>query len=195
MKDRSWRLLAAIFASLGGGCIPAVKDARGDTPEAAEGRTMLAEAVVSGWWPKSALAARRLIEEHGVPDEVRPERLVWHGRGPWRRTVARNVTPPYVKPVDLGLVEQSVKLTLTPEQAANLRAFDRRVGYKSGERELAARSDREEVNFLRMNLAHDVAKGLMTPEQARHLYERFLTLENMGKTSPYLSGLRFTPEP
>lgn len=194
MKNLARRLLPAVLA-LTGSCISAVKDPAGDTAEAAADRGLLAEAVVSGWWPKSALAARVLLERNGVPDEVRPERLVWHGRGPWKRTVARNVTPPYVQAHDLGLVEQSVKLTLTAEQAAGLREFDRRVGYKSGERELAARSDREEVNFLRMNLAHDVAKGLMTPEQARHLYERFLALENTGKTSPYLSGLRFTLEP
>jgi len=195
VKHRSWRLLPAVLAALSVRCVPAIKDAGGDTAEAAEGRSMLAEAVVAGWWPKSALAARRLLERNGVPDEVRPEELVWRGRGPWRRTVARNVTPPYVKAEDLGLVEQSVKLTLTPEQVKNLREFDRRVRYERGERELAARSDREEVNFLRMNLAHDVAKGFVTPAQARYLYERFLTLENMGKTSPYLSGLRFAPEP
>lgn len=195
MKNLSRRLLTAVLAALSGGCVSAVKNAQGDTVEAAEGRSMLAEAVVEGWWPKSALAARRLLETNGVPDEVRPEELVWHGRGPWKRTVARNVTPPYVKAYDLPLVEHSIRLTLTPEQARDLRSFDRRVAYKRGERELAVRSDREEVNFLRMNLAHDVAKGYVTPEQARHLYERFLTLENMGKTSPYLSGLRFTPEP
>ena len=195
MKNLARRLLPAVLAALSGGCISAVKNPAGDTAQAAADRGLLAEAVVRGWWPKSALSARRLLEQHGVPDEVRPERLVWDGRGPWKRTVARNVTPPYVQAYDLGLVEQSVKLTLTPEQAAGLRAFDRRVGYKTRERELAARSDREEVNFLRMNLAHDVAKGLMTPEQARHLFERFLALENTGKTSPYLRGLRFTPDP
>lgn len=194
MKNLARRLLPAVLA-LSGSCIPAVKDPAGDTPQAAADRSLLAEAVVSGWWPKSALSARRLLEQHGVPDEVRPEKLVWHGRGPWRRTVARNVTPPYVQAYDLGLVEHSVKLTLTPDQVRSLGAFDRRVDYKKEERELAARSEREEVNFLRMNLAHDVAKGFMTPKQARHLYERFLKLENMGKTSPYLSGLRFTPEP
>ncbi len=189
------RLITVLLAAAFGSCIPAVRHPATDTAEAAAGRAFLAEAVVVNWWPLSALAARRLLDQYGVPDEVRPEELVWHGRGPWRRTVARNVTPPYVKPVDLGVVRQSIRYTLTPEQIAALKAFDRRLAYETGARELEARSDREEVNYLRMNLANDLIKGRVNPEQARHLYERMLKLENTGKTSPYMLGLKFQPEP
>lgn len=195
MRTRFRPVLAAALAAAACGNIPPVRDPAGDTPEAAEGRAFLAEAVVVNWWPYSALAARRLLERYGVPDEVHPDELVWRGRGPWRRIAARNVTPPYAKPEDLGVVGQAVRLTLTPEQAAAVREFDRRLGYEAKERQLEARSDREEVNVLRMNLAHDLARGLMTPAQARHLFGRILVMENAGKTSPYLSGLRFTPEP
>lgn len=194
------RLIAALLAAAASaaavvnGCVVPVKNTRGDTAEDAAGRSFLAEAVVANWWRASALAARRLIEQYGVPDEVRPDHIVWHGKGPWKRTVVRNVTPPYGPAEDLGVVEQTLRYPLTPGQAADLRAFDRRLRYEGGPRELGARSDREEVNFLRLNLADDIVSRRMTPEQARRLHARILALENTGKTSPYLQGLRFSPD-
>lgn len=187
-------MTAAAVGALTNGCVVPVKNTRGDTAEAAADRGFLAEAVVGRWWPASALAARRMIERYGVPDEVRPEYLVWHGNGPWKRTVVRNVTPPYAPAGELGVVEQALRYPLTPGQAVDLKGFDRRLSYERGTRELGARADREEVNFMRLNLADDIVNRRVTPDQARHLGARMLALENAGKTSPYLLGLRFPAE-
>lgn len=201
MGFNSVRLIAALLTvaaanvAVTNGCLVPVKGARGDTADDAAGRGFLAEAVVDNWWRTSALAARRTIAQYGVPDEVRPEYLVWRARGPFKRTVVRNVTPPYVSGDELGVVEQTIRYTLEPPQLADLKKFDRRLGYERGSRELGARSDREEVNYLRLNLADDIVKRRMTPEEARRFRARALALENTGKTSPYMQGLRFTPEP
>lgn len=198
MDARALRLIAPLLgvacaaAAFTAGCLIPRKTADADD---ASGRAFLAEAVVENWWPESGRAARRTIENYGVPDEVRPELLVWRARGPFRRVVVRNVTPPYVSGEELGVVEQSVRYTLAPAQVAELRKFDRRLGYERGSRELAARSDRAEVNLLRLNLADDVVRRRMTPDEARRFKDRALALENAGKTSPYMTGLRFTPEP
>lgn len=197
MELRSLRLIASLLgaAAAGGalasGCLVPRRTAAVDDKQ---GRGFLAEAVVENWWPVSGLAARRALEQYGVPDEVRPEYLVWEARGPFKRVVVRNLTPPYVSGEELGVVEQSVRYTLAPEQVARLREFDRKLGYERGSRELAARADRPEVNLLRLNLADDVARRRMTPEEARRFQARALSLENTGKTSPYMTGLRFTPE-
>lgn len=201
MDISSVRLIAALLAVAAAsvlvtnGCLVPVKSASGDTAEDAAGRGFLAEAVVENWWRVSALSARRTIAQYGVPDEVRPEYLVWRARGPFKRTVVRNVTPPYVSGEELGVVEQTIRYTLQPQQIAELRKFDRKLRYERGARELGARSDREEVNYLRLNLADDIVKRRMTPEEARRFHERALALENTGKASPYMQGLRFTPEP
>lgn len=193
-------LIAALIATVAAtgaimnGCLVPVKSTRGDTAEDAAGRGFLADAVVANWWPGSARAARRLIERYGVPDEVHPEHLVWRGNGPWARTVVRNVTPPYGPAEDLGVVEQAVSYPLSPGQVVDLRAYDLRLDYERGARELAARSDREEVNFLRLNLADDIVNLRMRPEQAQHLHARILELENSGKSSPYMQGLRFASD-
>ena len=185
---------AAATVAVMNGCLVPVKSTRGDTAEDAAGRGFLADAVVANWWPGSALAARRLIEQYGVPDEVRPEHLVWRGNGPWTRTVVRNVTPPYGPAEDLGVLEQAIAYPLTPGQVVDLRAYDLKLGYERGTRELAARSDREEVNFLRLNLADDIVNHRVAPEQAKHLHARILELENSGKSSPYMRGLRFAAQ-
>lgn len=178
------------------GCVTAVKTASED--EASSGgvqakvyRSLMADTVVANWPPISAQAGRRMIEIYGVPDAVRSDQLVWRNNGPWKRTVVRDVTPPYVQAEDLGVVEQTVEYPMTPYQAAELAAFDRKLTYDSFRRELSARSDREEVNYLRLNLANDVLNLRMTPEQAQHLYARTLALEAAGKSSSYLEVLHF----
>lgn len=197
MDIRSLRLIASLLAvaaanvALTNGCLVPVKSAQADD---VEGRGVLAEAVVENWWPVSSLAARRTIEQYGVPDEVRPDHLIWRAKGRWKRVVVRNLTPPYVSGDELGVVEQSVRYTLQPPQVADLKKFDPRLGYERGSRELAARSDREEVNYLRLNLADDIVRRRMSPEEARRFQERALALENTGKASPYMQGLRFPPE-
>lgn len=201
MEIRSVRLIAGLLAVAGAsallsnGCLAPRGTARLGGPDDPAGRAELAEATVSGWWPLSALAARRTIAQYGVPDEVRPERLAWTAKGPWKRVVVRNITPPYVSGDELGVVEQRVRYTLAPGQLDELRRFDRSLGYEPGARELASRSDREEVNFLRLNLADDIVRRRTTPDEARRFQERALRLENTGKASPYMQGLRFTPEP
>ena len=69
--------------------------------------------------------------------------------------------------------------------------FDRRLDYVASRGELSARSDREEVNHLRLNLGNDIAVRRMTPEQARILYARILQFEAAGKSSTYLEVLHF----
>jgi hypothetical protein len=103
------------------------------------------------------------------------------------------VAPSVAEGRNLGIVEQTVPYVLSPAQTANLTAFDDRLAYAAGSRELSARSDREEYNFLSLNLADDVAHERASPEEARNSYFRILALEESGKTSPDLLVLRLTP--
>jgi hypothetical protein len=172
------------------GCISPVKTAQDNALTAAD-RRVLAQAVADGWSDTSALAARRLIEQYGAPDEVRSDRMVWRGNGPWRRTVVRDVRPPLIEGADLGVVEQTIVLPLAPGQAADVSAIDGRVTFDARTAELTARADREELNFLRLNLADDVADGRRTVEDARREYARNVSLEQSGRSMPDMHGLRF----
>ena len=192
-------LISAVFAALAAaaGCFSRVKTSpQADVAGAALDRRELADATVAHWSTPSRLAARRLMEEYGVPDEVHGDHLVWRGDGPWRRTVVSNVRPMAENdPVLQDIVEQAVKYPLTPKQAVDVAAFDERVSYDRRTGELSSRADREEHNYLRLNLADDVIQGRARPEQARDSYASIVDFERAGKTSPYLLGLRFAVGP
>lgn len=183
-------VLAAALAA--GGCLSPVKSStRPDTVRAMTDRRDLAEAVIANWSDISALAARRLMEQYGVPDEVRSGRLVWNERGPWKRTVVRDRRWPYAPPEELGVVEQTIEYPLAAGQIADIRAFDDHVTFNPASREMSSSADREEVNYLRLNLADDVANGRVSVEEARRDYAKILALEGEGKSSPYLLSLHF----
>jgi hypothetical protein len=185
-------LLAAGAASFLAGC--AVIDAAPpDSSASREDRRGVAEAVVGRWSNSPAMAARALIEKHGVPDEVHAEDLVWYGAGAWSRTVVRDVDPDAARGEggDLGMIEQTLDVDLTPSQAADVVAFDPRADYDPEERTLTVRSDREELNTLRMNLAHDVIVGKLSPERARASFQSIVSYEESGKNSPSLQDLQF----
>lgn len=176
-------------------CVPAVKSAAGESTMDAERRRALAEKVSSGWSEKSRLAARLMLARYGAPDVVGTSRLVWQGNGPWKRTIVRDLTRPYASDPgeELGVIEQTVAYNLTPEQAPVLSGFSDRLSADAAAMELTSRADREELNFLRLNLANDLLIRAVAPEDAKAAYARILELEAAGKATPYLLALRFGP--
>lgn len=182
---------ALVFAA---GCVSTVRNAApGESALDAQSRWELAEQVVLGWAYTPRMAARLLMESYGSPDEVGSSRLVWHGNGPWKRTIVRDLPIPYVGGAtdDLGVIEQTVSYRLSLEQAADLAVFSDRLKGDPASMELSSRADREGVNILRLNLANDVVRRLLTAEEAKDSYARVLTLEAAGKTQRYMLGLRF----
>jgi hypothetical protein len=190
-------LVAGAALAAEGSCAPAVKKSSPhETAQETQGRRALAEKVAAGWADNGRLAALALIEKYGPPDEVHSAHLVWTNRGPWRTTVVRDLPPPYAgaKTAELGVVEQTVEYPLRPDQADVLAAFGRTLKANTLTGEITARSDNENINFLRVNLADEMLNGRLTVDQAREAYERILALESAGKTTGYLGGLRFAPE-
>lgn len=188
--------LGALLAA--GGCFSRVKtSSQADVAGAALDRRELAEATASHWSQVSELAARRMMEEYGVPDEVHADHLVWINNGPWRRTIVSNVPAPYAPDggAEAGVIEQAVSERLSTKQAVDVAAFDDLVAYNPRASEVSSRADREEHNYLRLNLADDVAHERLSPEAARGSYASIVAFEAAGKTSPYLLGLRFSVAP
>ena len=152
--------------------------------------------VVHRWAEPSAAAARKLLEEYKLPDDVTLNRITWYDRGYWKRTVVWNQKPVYRSLNDLDIVEQTVDYPLTSAQAEELLAFRDGLTVDMESGELSSRSDREAVNFLTLNLADEIVRGRKTVAQARDSYERILSLAASGKVSPYMTRLLFrSPQP
>jgi hypothetical protein len=151
----------------------------------------VASGVVDNWNAPSAAAARRLIALYGVPDDVVVDRLTWNDKGAFKKITVWNRPLRYRSPRDFDLIEETVAYPTTREQAAELVSFSPALTVDVGRGEISARGSREAANFLTLNLADEVLRGLRTPAEARVAYLRILDLTAAGKTSPYAESLFF----
>lgn len=144
-------------------------------------------------WPApSQEAANRITSKYGEPDESTPSMLVWHGNGPWRRTVVLRDPIPHAfpKPHD-DVVEQTVEYRVPPGKASEIAAFDGSVIVDRTAGRLSARCHDEEANFLALNLAHDIVTGMRTADEARRFYVEAMLSYRRGEEVPYMRGLLF----
>ena len=154
-----------------------------------------AEQVIAPWKPKPAEVARTMIKKYGQPQEVTSNRLVWHRKGPWKFTELVNEEVPHSFPMaHTDMLYQSIAYRIEPEKADELIQYDGSIILERTKGEIAARCDKEEANFLAINLAHDIATGKRTVDDARRFYaESIQTMMKTGKPNEYLQGFRFTP--
>jgi len=158
-----------------------------------QARRERAEDAIAYWSDSSRLQAARLIEEYGPPDEVRRGRLTWNEKGPWKRTTVWEVSQEYPSNQDGDDLEQVLAYPVPEDKRLALLAFSDKVRVSEDGQELSAHSNREELDFLALNLAHEVIQGMRGPLDAFHFEQRTLQLSAAGKTSPYLQGLLFVP--
>jgi hypothetical protein len=151
-----------------------------------------ADRVLSGWPAKPREAARAMIEKYGSPDEVAPSHLHWYRKGPWSETVvSREEVPHHWPKPHTDLLEQAIPYRVPPDKFDELAAFDGSVIAERTKGTLSARCDKEEMNFLALNLAHDVVTGKRGVEEARRFYEETAAAFMKGEKPPYTQKLMF----
>ena len=173
--------LAASLAAIGGCRTVGTFDARG--------RGSLAASVIVGWSEPSRLAAAQALERYGPPDAIAPGALGWRDKSPWLRIVVWDAAGNRAA----GNLEETVAYRVPEAKRQGLADFARGVRVSEDGSELSARSSDESLNFLALNLANDIARGLKDPEQARKSYDRIVELALAGKSSPYMRELMFAP--
>jgi hypothetical protein len=146
-----------------------------------------------GDWPdKPREVATQMIERYGPPHEVTPQRLIWHGNGPWKRTeLSREEIPHRFPKPHTDLLEQFIDYRAPVERYSDIAAFDGSVIPERTRGEISARCDMEEMNFLALNLADEVARGIKSVDDARRAYTEQAIAKMMGKPAPYTEGLHF----
>lgn len=146
-------------------------------------------------WPKEAReAARLVIDKYGDPDEATASVLIWHGRGPWKRIEASRDFDSHEFPAPHNdSVESFLQHAIPPQKAGELGEFDGSVVVNRTRGELSARCHDEEANFLALNLAHDIIEGKKTVREAREYYAYEFLAYRKGEPTPYMEGLRFSP--
>jgi hypothetical protein len=143
-----------------------------------------------GRWPdKPRALAGMLIEKYGVPDEMVSSQLSWKDCGAWARVVV--FRDPETPGQSNHLLEAVAYGTVPFDRWREFHAFGRGAGYDPLTRELSARTDSEATNFMALNLADEVIRGVRSGWEARGVYDATQNLSVYGKSSPYMTGLLF----
>jgi hypothetical protein len=147
-------------------------------------------------WPTDAKkAAETTIQKYGEPDEVSAERLIWSGNGPWKRTIITKEETDHAFPMPhKDVMEQVIDYRVPPDKFDELAQYDGSVIAERTKGELSARCDKEEANFLALNLANDVVAGKKSVQEARQYYARAVSDLMAGKKDPYVQKLQFAPQ-
>jgi hypothetical protein len=153
------------------------------------------DSVIARWPPEPRESARRLIESYGLPQEYTASQLIWHRtKDGWKRTILTAEETPHEFPAHhTDFLEQFIDYRVPIEMFSALAAYDGSVVADRTRGELSARCGGTSMNFVAVNLAHDIITGTRTVIEAREEYVRLYRAFKAGKTPPYTQGFQFTP--
>ncbi len=158
---------------------------------------MSADAVsdyVSDWPEASKKAVMATIEKYGAPSGVTPSMIVWENSGPFKRTIAYREPVQHDFPMSHpDVLETFINYEVPESMVDELAMYDGSVILERTKGEMSARCDQEPLNILALNLAHEIATGQKTVEEARMTYgEQAMAFKN-DQPARYTERLLFTP--
>ncbi len=152
------------------------------------------EQQLQGWPESSKKAAMTTTEKYGPPDEMTNNMLVWNDKAPWKQIVISRQEVPHAFPVQHpDVMEQVIEYRVPPDKFDELAMYDGSVVVERTKGTMSARCDKEEANFLALNLAHDIVTGKRTVQQARDFYAKTVMASMKGEKPPYMQKLQFQP--
>ena len=162
------------------------------TPAASPVAMDVVDEIVATWPEVSREVAATVMEKYGPPQEATASLLIWHNNGPWKRTILNRDAVPHDFPMPHpDLLEQFVDYQVPPDSFDELAQYDGSVIVERTKGEISARCDKEEANFLALNLANDIVMGQRSVEEARQFYAETMMAFMGGQSAPYLEGFVF----
>ncbi|HZH67031.1 MAG TPA: hypothetical protein VEY10_19230 [Flavisolibacter sp.] len=148
---------------------------------------------MKNWPAASQMAAKDMMDKYGRPDEMTPTMLVWNNRGPWAKTVVYNKEYLHSFPMQhTDVMQQWVSYKVPTDKLNELAMYDGSVVVERTTGMISARCDKEGANFLALNLAHDIATGKRSVEDAREMYGKEVMKMKSGQMTEYTKGLMFS---
>lgn len=201
---KNWKQAAAAgFAvvALGAGVVSAQKTERSERAPQPKTQQMREQAGrpnieehVRTWSEPSQKAAKAMVQKYGPPQGMTDTMLVWNDNGPWKRTVIYSEAVDHNFPMPhKDVLEQFINYETPVDKFDELAAYDGSVIAERTKGVISARCDKEEANFLALNLANEIVAGKRSVPEARDFYATTIKGLMAGKTSPYTSGLMFEP--
>lgn len=118
--------------------------------------------------------------------------MIWFNNGPWKRTIIyRDEIPHNFPKPHTDVLEQFVNYRVPSEKFSEIAKYDGSVVPERTKGEMSARCDMEEMNFLALNLAHEIATGERVADDARRIYAEQATAFMLKREAPYTERLLF----
>ena len=166
----------------------AVADASASMPVSQEGLDKATET-----WPQSSKTAiQTLTQKYGLPGAVTDDMIVWNNTAPFKRSVVYKEEVGHSFPMEhKDVLQQYVDYKVPQDKVDDLAKFDGSIIVDRTKGELSARNEREEMNFLALNLADRVIRGELSAESARREYSKSAESFAAGTTGEMLTSLNF----
>jgi hypothetical protein len=156
----------------------------------------LIEHILAGWKDEPRQTAIQVLAKYGLPDEATPERLVWHNNGPWKVTMLVNEEIPHYFPKPHhDFLYQAIYYHVPLDMFDDLAFYDGSVIVERTKGTIAARCDKEENNFLALNLADEIIRGKRSVDSAREFYaETIIQMQHQEYTKGFLFSVPQEPQ-
>jgi hypothetical protein len=152
-----------------------------------------AQKIINSWPKEPKESAKRLIEYYGEPAEYSDSQLIWNEtKDGWKRTVLSREEVPHNFPAPhTDFLEQFIDYRVPVEMYSPLAEYDGSVMLERTKGEMSARCGGTSMNFVAVNLAHDIVTGKRTVDDARTEYGRLYEAHKAGEKPPYTESFQF----
>ncbi len=153
--------------------------------------------MLSSWPEKQRETITMMTTKYGQPAVMADRMVVWYNTGPFTSTtVLRDAVPHNFPMPHMDYLTQTVRHTVPSGKVDQLHEYDGSVWVHRTRGEMSAQCDLEPMNFLALNLAHDIITGQRTVADARAFYAKTaMAFKGGDRSSAYVNGLRFQAEP
>jgi hypothetical protein len=147
----------------------------------------------SNWSEASKKAVDYMKKKYGEPNEKTASMMIWHNNGPWKRSVvyAKEFKHDFPMP-HTDVLEQTIDYKVPVGKYSAMALYDGSVVCSRTFGEISARCDKEPMNFLALNLAHDIIRGEKDIEAARNFYAKTAWAFMKGDEQVYTQKFQFT---
>jgi hypothetical protein len=148
--------------------------------------------IIANWSESQKNVVHKLVNKYGLPNETSSRRLIWHHNGPWKRTIVYLDTVPHNFPTPhLDFLKQTINYKVPVELFDEIAQFDGSVYPDRTGGEASAKCDKEEMNFLALNMLNEIVTGKRTVEEAKRFFADTAIRYHQGISSPYIEGFLF----
>ncbi len=149
--------------------------------------------ITSKWENEPRESAERLIEEYGEPNEFTESRFTWFNTPDgWKRTILKNDPVEHHFPdTHKDFLTQWIHYKVPVEMFSKLAEYDGSVVVDRTRGEMSATCGGTSMNFVAINLAHDIVRGKRTVDEAREEYTKLYKAFNEGEHPPYTKEFQF----